>query len=110
MEMGDTVIYRRNDMLNMIERLRALGHKVELFSIAPDSHFFDYYVDVPPYSLEPHLKLQIAQYVSTSVGIVIRKCWTSINFTGVRKPPRRICGVWPVRWCAVVLCIITIAA
>lgn len=74
MEHGDTVIYRRKDMLNMIERLRALGHKVEPFSIAPDSHFMDYYVDVPPYSLEPHLKLKIAQYVATSVGIVIRKC------------------------------------
>lgn len=72
-EVGETVIYRRKDMLNLVERLRSLGHEVEPFIIAPDSHFMDYYVDVPPYSLEPHLKLQIGQYVATSVGIVVWK-------------------------------------
>jgi len=73
LEVGETVIYRRKDMLDLVKRLRALGHEVEPFIVAPDSHFMDYYVDVPPYSLEPHLRLQIGQYVATSVGIVCKK-------------------------------------
>lgn len=73
MERGETVIYRRKDMLDLVERLRSLGHEVEPFAIAPDSHFMDYYVDVPPYSHEPHLKLKIGEFVATSVGILVKK-------------------------------------
>jgi hypothetical protein len=73
MERGETVIYRRKDMVNLVERLRALGHEVEPFVIAPDSHFMDYHLDVPPYSHEMHLKLKIGEFVATSAGIVITK-------------------------------------
>lgn len=74
LEMGGTVIYRRRDILDLIERLRALGHEVESFSLAPDSHYIDGYVDVPPYTHNPHLRLQLDQFVTTSVGIFVRKC------------------------------------
>lgn len=70
---GHTVLYRKRDLLELIERLRGAGHEVTPLFIAPDSHFFDFYVDMPPYSLEPHLKLRIEQYVTTSVGIFVRK-------------------------------------
>lgn len=70
---GDTVIYRRRDMLEMIDRLRERGHEVETFILAPDSHFMDFHVDVKPYTLNPHLKLRLMNYVCTSVGIVVRR-------------------------------------
>lgn len=69
---GPTVIYRKRDMLDLIERLRSRGHEVEPLFVAPDSHFLDFHIDTPPYA-QPHLKLQIAEYVGTSVGIVVRK-------------------------------------
>ncbi|TGB34412.1 hypothetical protein [Burkholderia thailandensis] len=70
---GPTVLYRKRDILELIERLRDLGHAVEPFVVAPDSHFLDFYVDMPPYASEPHMKLRLAQYVSTSCGLFIRK-------------------------------------
>jgi hypothetical protein len=46
---------------------------VQPFSVAPDAHTLDQYVDVPPFSPDGHLKLLLEEYVSTSVGIVIRR-------------------------------------
>lgn len=70
---GPTVLYRRRDMLDLIETLRQRGHEVEPFILAPDTHFLDYHVDVPPWTGKPHLKLRLGQYVATSVGIVVRR-------------------------------------
>ena len=70
---GGTVLYRRRDLLALIDRLRQRGHEVEPFLLAPDTHFLDYHVDVPPWRGSPHLKLRIGQYVATSVGIVARR-------------------------------------
>ena len=33
----------------------------------------DSVIDVPPYSHDPHLKLQIGKYVVTSIGLIIQK-------------------------------------
>ena len=70
---GPTVLYRRRDLLELIERLRQRGHEAEPLRIAPDTHFLDYHVDVPPWGGSPHLKLRIGQHVATSVGIVVRR-------------------------------------
>lgn len=73
MEKGPTVIYRRKDILELVDRLRERGHEVEPFVMAPDSHFLDYYVDAPPFGSNPHFKLLLDKYVATSVGIVVRR-------------------------------------
>lgn len=70
---GQTVIYRRKDLLRLADELRALGHRVEPFRVAPDAHYLDSHVDVPPYTHNPHLKLRLGSYVTTSAGIVVRK-------------------------------------
>jgi len=72
-ESGPTVLYRRCDMESLVQRLRDLGHDVQPFVIAPDSHFLDFHVDLPPYCDQPHLKLKFENYVTTSVGIVVKK-------------------------------------
>ena len=41
--------------------------------IEPGDLVADYLVDVPPYRKDPHLKLQVGQYVTTSVGVVCRR-------------------------------------
>lgn len=68
-----TVIYRLNDINELADRLRARGHHVEPIVIAPDAHFMDFYVDVPPYTDLPHLKLKLGKYITTSIGIVVKK-------------------------------------
>jgi hypothetical protein len=71
-EEGSTVLYRRRDIEDLIGELRARGHDVDAFRIAPDSLAIDGYVDTPPYA-GPHLKLQLGRFVTTSVGLVIRR-------------------------------------
>ena len=66
-------IFRRSDLQSLIDGLRASGHTVSDLIIAPDSHYLDQYVDVPPYSNDLHLKLELAGFVTTSVGLVIQK-------------------------------------
>ncbi|ALX43376.1 class I SAM-dependent methyltransferase [Burkholderia humptydooensis] len=70
---GPVVFYRKRDMQALVERLQDLGHEVQPFVVAPDSHYLDSYVDLPPYQQDPHLKLLMATHVVTSAGIVIRK-------------------------------------
>jgi SAM-dependent methyltransferase len=72
-EAGETVLYRRSDLENFIIQLRAKGHKVQPLAITPPSSIIDHHIDFPPYSHNPHLKLELANYVTTSVGIVIQK-------------------------------------
>ncbi|MGF6643100.1 hypothetical protein [Paraburkholderia sp. GAS82] len=72
-EQGHTVIYRRRDIEELIARLRDRGHEVQELRIAPDAHPLEYYVDMPPYCQEPHLRLMLGLYVATSVGIVVRR-------------------------------------
>lgn len=66
-------IFRRSDLQELIDELRGRGHEVDALTIAPDAHHLDHHVDLPPYQLQPHLKLELAGYVSTSVGLVIRR-------------------------------------
>jgi hypothetical protein len=72
-ETGETVLYRRRDMEELVQRLRDRGHQVEDFRIGPLAHALDFHVDVPPYTGDVHLKLRLAGYACTSVGIVVRR-------------------------------------
>jgi hypothetical protein len=69
---GPTVIYRRRDLEALVTRLRDLGHDVAPFLVSPNSHVIDNHVDAPPYAL-PHMKLLLANHVTTSAGIVVRR-------------------------------------
>jgi hypothetical protein len=72
-ETGDTVLYRKKDLEQLCATLEEHGHWVEPLRIEPGTWPPDYFVDVPPYCSDPHLKLLIGSYVSTSVGIVARR-------------------------------------
>ena len=72
-ESGATVIYRKQDLLRLVARLEARGHSVEPFRIAPDRHPLDFFVDMPPYLQNPHLRLKLQGFITTSAGLVIRR-------------------------------------
>jgi hypothetical protein len=71
-EEGNLAIYRRTDIERLIERLTRKGHKVAPLNLFPGSTPVDEHVDLPPYAL-PHLKLKVAGYVTTSIGLIIER-------------------------------------
>lgn len=72
-ESGVVSIYRRRDIEDLVDRLRSRGHTVEPFIVAPNSYYWDFHVDVPPYKEDPHLKLLLSEYVATSAGVIVRR-------------------------------------
>lgn len=69
---ASTVLFRKRDFLALARRLRRRGHEIVLNFDLGDQPL-DQHIDVPPYAQENHLKLQIAQWVTTSYGLVVRK-------------------------------------
>jgi len=74
---GDTVLFRRRDMVELERRLGAAGHQVLPLNFHPGNATLDHVVDVPPYRTSPHLRLLIRRYVATSFGIVVRRAPSS---------------------------------
>ncbi|MCG5495849.1 hypothetical protein [Ectothiorhodospira variabilis] len=72
-ESGTTAIYRRKDIEALIAELRQRGYSVVDFSVAPDTHEVDQYVDTPPFSPHGHLKLMLEDYAATSMALVIQR-------------------------------------
>ncbi len=69
---GPTVIFRRRDIEGVADRLRGLGCAIDL-DLDPGDGPADHHVDAPPYSHDPHLKLRLDGFVSTSIGLIVRK-------------------------------------
>jgi SAM-dependent methyltransferase len=70
-DFGETVIYRRKDIEKLISLLKREGYGIEMdwsYGKMP----LDYFVDIPPYSHNPHLKLRLCGYTVTSVGLIIK--------------------------------------
>jgi SAM-dependent methyltransferase len=73
LETGDTVVFRMRDIEQLVKELRSEGHYVEELDYSLGGLPEDFAVDVHPYQQEKHLKLQICEYVATSIGIIIQK-------------------------------------
>jgi len=73
LESKDLSIFRRRDMEELASRLTAAGHEVVPFDWSAGPGMAETVIDLPPYKLSAHLKLQIYQYACTSVGIIVRK-------------------------------------
>jgi SAM-dependent methyltransferase len=67
-----TVIYRQCDIQEIINTLLRQGHSVEM-DWNEGNGAADQFIDVAPYAHNPHLKLQLGKYVTTSIGLIIRK-------------------------------------
>ena len=70
---GGTVLFRKCDIKKLARKISAMGYKVARLNFNPGCEKLDFFVDVPPYSSDNHLKLQIAKYTTTSIGLIIQK-------------------------------------
>jgi len=73
LETGGTVLYRRRDLIALAERLTAAGHTVAPLDFDAGGGPIDTFVDVPPYGPEPHLRLALGGFATTSFGLIIQK-------------------------------------
>jgi hypothetical protein len=69
---GGTVLFRMSDLLRLADRLTALGHHVQPIVVGPQSNAIDLHVDTAPYT-PIHLRLKVAGFTTTSVGLVVRR-------------------------------------
>ena len=79
LDSGDTVIFRRSDLEDLARRLRREGHYVEPFDYSLGGLPEDFDVDVFPHQQIHHLKLQLNEFVVTSIGLIIRKRKSVMN-------------------------------
>jgi hypothetical protein len=67
------VLFRQRDIDRLVQGLRSEGHFVEEMDYSFGWHPLDYKIDTPPYIQTPHLKLQLVNFVCTSIGLIIQK-------------------------------------
>lgn len=67
-----SVLFRKRDLIELADILKNEGHHIELDFTLGDGEA-DRYIDTPPYKHNPHLRVMIGEYVSTSFGLVITK-------------------------------------
>ena len=65
------VLFRKRDIEQIISTLSDLGFCVEPVDYTPGNDIFEKYIDFPPYLDEPHLRLSIGGFVTTSLGLVV---------------------------------------
>jgi hypothetical protein len=73
LESRDLSLFRRQDFERLSGMLREAGATLSPINFNPGDTELDQYFDLPPYRQDPHLKLQLANFVSTSIGLVITK-------------------------------------
>jgi 2-polyprenyl-3-methyl-5-hydroxy-6-metoxy-1,4-benzoquinol methylase len=84
-----TVLFRRRDIESLAERLTADGHALDV-DFARGDGIADDFVDVPPYRHDPHLRLQVLGYVTTSMGLIVaagRPSWKTHCLRLLRQTP-----------------------
>ena len=65
-------LFRKTDIEWIVQHLRKLGHHIEIdYSIGTGQ--LESYIDTPPYTNIPHIRLQLDEYTSTSIGLIIHK-------------------------------------
>jgi hypothetical protein len=70
---NDTVLFRMRDLEKLAAELRAEGHFVEELDYSLGGLPEDFQVDIWPYEQNPHIRLQIGEFVVASIGLIIRK-------------------------------------
>ena len=71
-EQANLCLFRRRDIEALLERVALAGHTPWPLNLYPGDGPMDAHIDLPPYAL-PHLKLEVARHVTTSIGIVVQK-------------------------------------
>lgn len=61
------------DIEKLVAKLRNLGHRVETVDYSLGGLPEDLDMDVHPHSQDVHLRLQLNEFVVTSIGLIIQK-------------------------------------
>jgi hypothetical protein len=69
----DTVIFRMKDIERLKKELTSMGHSIEEPDYSLGGLPEDYNIDVFPHQQDIHLKLQLNEFVVTSIGLIIQK-------------------------------------
>ncbi len=67
-----TVLFRYADFEKLKEKVCSQGHEMELSFYSGEGPMNNFY-DIPPYSENNHLRIKLKDYITTSIGVVIRK-------------------------------------
>lgn len=73
LETEGAVIFRQRDYQSLLNDLRNAGHHVEEVDYSLGWLPTDFFVDLPPYRQDPHTRLQLGKFVTTSIGLIIQK-------------------------------------
>ena len=73
LESSGMVILRKHDIEHLMRQLERSNHHVRSLNLNPGSGELDRQVDLPPYKLEPHLRWLLDRYVTTSIGLIVRR-------------------------------------
>lgn len=69
---ASTVLFRKRDFLLLERRLKLMGAEME-FNFNLGQQPLDRHIDVPLYSADGHVKLQIMRWATTSFGLIVHK-------------------------------------
>ncbi len=70
---GPTVLFRKQDIARLIEEVQRAGGTVMLVNYHSGTGRLDQHIDVPYYKFNPHYKLLLGSYITTSIGLIIQK-------------------------------------
>lgn len=73
LEAENISLYRRQDIDGLSAELTEAGHQVAPLDWHDADGLVDGFVDLPPYAGEPHLRLRVEGYDSTSIGLIVRR-------------------------------------
>jgi hypothetical protein len=68
-----TCILRGSDVNQLVTTIEERGFEMDPVILDPGQHPYNFHVDVPPYRSAVHLRLQLENFASTSLGLIIRK-------------------------------------
>lgn len=71
-ELGDTVLYRRQELARLARLLRQRGHHLQCNFRLPAEHPHDRHEDSEPYG-EVHMRVRLGSTAATSFGFIVRK-------------------------------------
>ena len=66
-------IYRQRDIQDLIDRLGKAGHRVEPMNFSVGKGFIENLIDLPPYGIDPSIRIRLQDYDCTSIGIIVTK-------------------------------------
>lgn len=69
----DTVLFRRRDLEELVQRLTDKGHHVAPLDLTMGSGLVEQYIDVMPYRDDPHLRMSLWGHPTTSIGLAVQR-------------------------------------